>query len=406
MAPVAVSEREFRRYAVAQQVSVIGLWIHSTALPWLVLDLTRSAAWMGVVVAVQFAPMLLAGLYGGLIVDRYDRRLLLAGTQILPMALSAVLGVFLLLGRPGPADLLVVVLVALGFGVTNVVDDPARSALLLDLAGREGVRTKVVVTPLINDIARAVGPLIAGVLIQLGGMSACFLINAATYVPVLAVLAGLRVARGVRRASGGGQIRDGLRYAASDARLRAPLVMITIVGTLTFEFVVTFPILVRETLRGGPLLVSGLFLMFSIGSVLAALTRRRWTGGPPRRLAAAALAFGAAVMLFALSWAPGAALVLVVGVGATSVVFLTLGIAHVQQQAAPAYIGRVMALWGIGFNGTTALGSPVVGWVGEHHGGRWPLLVGAAAAGLAGLYGWIRLAAPAPAARVRMDGLG
>lgn len=370
----------YRRYFAGQAVSLVGTWMQSIGQAWLVLQLTGSATMLGLVAAVQTLPVLLFAPYGGVVVDRADKRRLILATQSTMALLALTLG---LLSVTHAVRLWMVVLIAAGFGVANSIDNPARQAFVPELVGDGGVANAVSLNSVLMNGARAVGPAVAGVLIVTAGVAVCFLLNAATFLAVIAALATLDRATLHRTAiapRGPGQIVEGLRYVRGNARLLIPLLMMALIGTLAYEFQVVLPVLAKHTFGGNADAYGFLTAAFGFGAVVGglAVASRRPRG--LRSVALAAAAFGSTLLLAAVAPNLVAEVVLLALVGAASVAFMSRGATLLQLTAAPAMRGRVMGLWAVAFLGTTPIGGPIVGYVAQHAGPRWGLAVGGLAA--------------------------
>jgi MFS family permease len=383
----SLGNANYRRFFVGQAVSLTGTWMQSVAQAWLVLQLTHSATWLGLAVALQFLPVLVLGPYGGVVVDRVSKRRLLIATQLAAAAQALVLG---LLTVSAAVSLFWVLALSLGLGLINVLDNPGRQAFVREMIPDDLVRNAVSLNSVLVNVARAVGPAVAGVLIATAGLGTCFLVNSVSFVAVIFAFVTmdrslLRPAAPVRRAPG--QLRQGFRYVRRTSELLIPLLMMALVGTLTYEFQVVLPALVTQTFHGGARSYGLITAAMGLGAVLGGLASagRKVTGIAPMVLASAT--FGAADLLTALTPTLELAAAALVAVGAASVWFLSSGNATLQMAAAPAMRGRVMALWAVAFLGSTPVGGPLVGWVAQHAGPRWALVLGAAAAFVAAAAG-------------------
>lgn len=383
----ALGEPNYRRYFTGQAVSLAGTWMQAVAQSWLVLQLTHSGTWLGLVAAAQFLPVLLLAPYGGVLADRIDKRRMLMATQAAFGVLALALG---LLAVTGAVRLWMVVVLALLFGLTSAADNPARQAFASEMVPPHQVRNAVTLNSILVNSARAVGPAIAGVLIGTVGTGICFLVNAATYGAVLGALArmdtsALRPAQRAPRAPG--QLREGLRYVRDTPGLLVPLLMLLVVGMLAYEFSVVLPVLAHGTFDGGPgtyaLIVSAMGAGAVAGGLLTA--NRSATGVAP--LSRAALVFGVSIALAAAAPTLALEVVAIAAVGAASITFLATGNSTLQIESDPRFRGRVMALWSVAFLGSTPLGGPVIGAVADWAGPRAALGVGAAACIGAGVLG-------------------
>ncbi len=383
----ALGSRPFRLYFAGQVASASGTFVQQTAIGWLVLRLTGSAAELGLVLAVGGVPSLLFGPWGGTVADRVNLRRLLIGTQT---AYGVLAGVLWALAVAGKASVAVIVAISVAGGVVQIVDSPARQAFVGSLVMPEDLSSAVSLNGVVMNSARVVGPALAGALILTIGTTPCFAVNALSYLAVIAALVMLRPLRpAVRRRATGG-VREGLRYAASRQQLWLPLVMMALVGLLAFNFPVILPVLASHTFHGNGGTYGLLSTMLSIGSVAGSLGVGLIRH--PRRpyLMTAALAFG--VFLAATAGAPDIAVacLTLLATGAAAFSFVTLCSTTLQLHSSPAYRGRIMALWVYVYIGTTPVGSIITGAIISAAGPRAALLTGAAAC----------LAAAAIAARV------
>jgi len=377
----------YRKFFLGQAVSLAGTWMQSVALAWLVLQLTGSATWLGLNIALQTLPVLLLGPYAGVVVDRVDKRRLLVGTQLTAAVLALVLAVLTLDHR---ITLGWVLVLSVLLGIVTAFDNPARQAFVREMVPGRLVRNAVTLNSVVVNVSRAVGPAIGGVLIAWLGVGACFAFNAASFLAVVGAylamdVAALRTPAPVPHEKG--QLRAGFSYVWRTPGLRIPLLMMALVGTLTYEFQVSLPALVTGTFHDGATALGWITAAMGVGAVVGGLVTagRRATG--TKVVAVAAGAFGAATLLLAVMptvYTAAAALLLV---GAASIWFLSTGNATLQMTAEPQMRGRVMALWAVAFLGTTPVGGPLVGWVAQEVGPRWALALGGVAALVASAYG-------------------
>jgi MFS family permease len=388
----------FRRFVAGQTISLVGSWTETVAQAILVLQLTHSGVWLGLTTATRYAPVLLLTPYAGVIVDRQTKRRLLLLTQSSLAAVSLVLGVLVL---SGAVRLWMVFAVALAFGTLTALDNPARLAFISEMVGQRLIRNAVTLNSTLVNVGRAIGPIVAATLVSAVGVGWCFVLNAASFSAVIASLAALNVSQlhsstPVRRARG--QLRQGLAYARTVPEILAPLAMMVLIGTLTYEYEVSLPLFGREALHGGPTTYSALFAAFGFGSILGGVycTRHPKTGVP--RMIRAAVMYAAAMLATALTSQTYAAVAALTVVGFASITFLTTGNSTVQLAARPDMRGRMTALWSTAFVGSTPIGATIVGAIGAAN-PRLALLVGAAACGAAAITGFALL----PRARTTTD---
>jgi MFS family permease len=376
----ALSNRNYRLFFTGQTLSLIGSWMQTVGQAWLVLLLTGSGTWLGVVVAVQNLPTLLIGPYGGLVADRADKRKLLIFTQAILGCTSLLVAVLVVTHA---ARLWMVMSLAAVYGLVKVFDNPARQAFVSEMVGPDLLRNAVSLNSVIVNAARAIGPAIAGILIAALGVSVCFFVDAASFVPVIIAFTMMRTSQlhpSPVADRGKGQIREGLRYVRRTPRLVIPLVMMAIIGTFSYEFSVALPVLARDTFHSGADAFGFLSAAMGVGAVVGGLftARQSWIGLKPLILAAAG--FGSLILIAALSPSLPFACVAMFFVGAASVLILATGNSTLQLTSTPEMRGRVMALWGMAFLGSTPIGGPIIGWIAQNAGPRWSLVVGGLAA--------------------------
>jgi MFS family permease len=381
--------RNFRLYFIAQLISVSGTWMQAVAQAWLVLHLTGSGVDLGIVVGLQFLPMLLLGPFGGLVADRVNKRTLLFVTQTAGGLLALALGILVVTDT---VVLWQVYLLAGLLGVVNLFDNPARQTFMIEMVGRDDLPNAVSLNAALMNGSRIVGPAIGGVIITVFGLGICFFVNAFSYVAVIVGLAMMRTAElrptePVARAKG--QVREGFRYVWATPSLRNVLLSVALIGIFAYNFTVTLALLAKVTFNGGAGAYAGLTACMGAGAVVGGLIAAHRAKPTPRLLQVLALVFGG--MLAAVALAPTllAADLLIVLMGAASIGFIATANATLQLTADPAMRGRVMALYAMAFLGTTPIGAPLVGAIAQWTNPRVALMTGAVATVLsAGLLMW------------------
>lgn len=380
----------YRLYFAGQSVSVIGTWMQMTAQAWLVLTLTHSAADLGFIVALQTIPVLLLSPYGGVVADRVDKRRMMVFLQSLMALQALVLGLLTVLHDVTFTEVGVLAVV---LGLNNAFEFPSRQAFVREMVGGDHVRNAITLNSVMANLARAVGPAIAGILIATIGDGVCFLANAGSFVAVVTSLLAmdrstLRPAPPAPRAKG--QLREGLAYARRTPEIAVPLLMMSVVGMLAYEFQVSLPVLAQHTFHGGSEAYGFMSACMGIGAVLGGLVTAAKGRVGLRPMVLSAGGFG--VTLLAVGLAP--VLVAVYGalllVGWASVSFISIGNSTIQLSAAPSMRGRTLSLWQVAFQGTTPIGGPLIGWVITESDPRVGIMVGAASALLAAAGGaWL-----------------
>jgi MFS family permease len=375
----SMSIRNYRLYFAGQLISTSGTWMQQIAQAWLVLQLTGSGVALGVTVALQFTPILLAGVWGGLVADRVDKRRLLVGTQTAAGLLALLLGAVTALGV---VQLWMIYVLAFALGTVNAVDNPTRRAFVVEMVGKEHVSNAVSLSSAMFMAARVIGPAIAGLVIAAAGVSWCFFANGVSYAAAVLAFVLMRpdeffAVEPVAKRKG--QLREGFRYAWSTPALRLPLVLTAVIGTLAFNFQVVLPLLAKQTFSGTAGTLGVLYASMSIGSVIGALVSAHQPQATRRFVLGAAFAYGVALVAAAFAPTFPAELAVLLPVGAAGVAFTAMANGVLQTECAPEMRGRVMALFTVAFLGSTPIGGPIIGWVSELLGARAGLWVGGVA---------------------------
>ena len=380
----------YRLWAGGALVSNVGTWMQRTAQDWLVLtQLThRNATAVGVVMALQFGPQLLLLPFTGFAADHLDRRKLLLATQGAMGALALGLGILTLAGL---VQLWHVYVFAFLLGCAAAFDAPARQTFVSELVGEGDLSNAVGLNSTSFNIARMIGPALAGALIATVGTGWVFLINAASFAAVIASLSFLRLGelhRTSRAVRSPGSFAEGFRYIRKRPDLKTVLLMLFLIGTFGLNFPIFIATMSVTVFRAGAGQYGLLTSIMAIGSVAGALLAARRVKPRIAILFAAAALFGFGCALSAAmpnSWLFGAALIIV---GLSAQTFTTTAISIVQLSTEPVMRGRVVAILLAVALGGTPVGAPIVGWVADRFGPRWAISVAAAAGFLAALAGF------------------
>lgn len=395
----ALTSPNYRLFVAGQTVSLVGSWTETIAQALLALTLTHSPLILGTAAALRYLPVLLLSPYAGVIVDRHDRRRTLLLTQSLLAAVSLLFGVAVL---AGVADIWLLMVVAVAFGVLTAFDNPARMAFIPELVPPGSLHSAITLNSILANVGRGVGPVVAAALIGTIGIGWCFIANAASFTVVIGCILAMRTAQlrleGTVRAQRG-QLRTGLRVARGNAQLLGPLLMMAIVGTLTYEFEVSLPVFAEATLGAGESGYAWLTAAFGGGAVIAGIVLLFFPQTGLARMIVVSSFYGLSVAVAAVSPTEQFATVALVAVGACSIAFLTTGNATIQLAAPPGMRGRITALWTTAFIGTTPIGALIMGAVGQAAGGRAALAVGAIAGVVAAAVGTIVLRRMSPVRR-------
>lgn len=378
-APSPLRTRNYRLYFFGQVVSVPGTWLQTVAQAWLVLQLSASGSALGVTVALQTVPVLVLGAWTGSVADAIDKRRLLVATQALQGLLALTLGV---LALTGVVRLWMVWILALGLGLARAFDTPTRQAFVSELVTGDALPRAIGINSTVVSAARMAGPAAGGAIIALLGVGVCFLLNAASFLGPLCALVAMDAARlnrpEVRAARVPGAVRAGLVNVRRRRDLLVPLLMMALVGTLAFEFQVTIPLMAHSVFHLGATGFGLLYAAMGVGAVVAGLTLAGRVPGRVRTLTIAAAAFAVTLGAAAAAPSPASAAVCLALAGAASVVYSATTNATLQIRAEPAMRGRVVALYVMAFMGSTAIGAPLVGVIGQVIGPRAALATGSA----------------------------
>jgi len=381
----SLRQRNYRLFFFGQIVSVAGTWMQTVAQSFLVLDLTHSGTQLGLTTAVRFLPLLLFGPLGGLFADRRNKQRVLLVTQTLAGLLA---GAFAILIATGSIRLWIVYLLALALGFVNVFDNPARQSFISEMVSAPDLPNAVTLNSVAMNMARVFGAALGGVIAAAIGLAWCFGCNALSFAAVLIsllVMRKLELFPAKRVAKKKGQVRQGLRYVRSTPELLIPLVMIAVVGTLAWEFQVTLPLMATKVFHGGAAAYGVMASVMGAGAVVGGLISAARSRPRARALCLAAVGWGIAILAAAVAPNMAIELAALVFVGYGSITFNSLAKTTLQLAARPEMRGRVMALWGLAWLGSTPIGGPIVGWIGQNAGARWSLVIGGLATLICGI---------------------
>jgi MFS family permease len=375
--------RNYRLFFVGQAFSVSGSWMQNIALAWLVVELTSSPVAIGALVFCRFLPFTVFGLVAGWVTDRVDTRRLVSSTQAIQMAFAAVLAG---LALTGAATLPLVYALAALSGTALVFDAPGRQALTFQMVGERELSNAVALNSSLFNASRVAGPAIAGIVIGLFGVGVCFLVNALSFLAVLASLLAMRedelypVERDAPRSLVAG-VREGLAYVARSRDLLLVLGTVTVFSMAGFNFHVILPLLASDTLHVGAETFGLLSASFGLGALAGALFaatlgRASWKG-----FLAGSLGFSTLMLVLAFMETAWLCAVVLFAVGVSFTLLTANANALVQLGTPAALRGRVLSLYLFAFAGLTPVGGLLAGWLVELGGTELSFVV----AGLSGL---------------------
>lgn len=365
----ALRHRNYRLFFFGQGISLIGTWVTRIAMSWLVYRLTSSSLLLGVVGFAGQIPTFLLGPFAGVIVDRADRYRLLVVTQVLSMLQSGLLAYFALSGRVTAWH---VAILAIWQGLINAFDTPARQAFLVDmLESRDDLPNAIALNSSLVNVARLIGPSVAGVLIGVFGEGVCFAIDASSYIAVLGALFAMRIVarpRPVRDAHFLSEMREGFAYVAAFTPIRDLLLLLACVSLAGMPYAVLMPVFATKVLHGGPHTLGWLMTSTGTGALCSALWLASRTSvlGLGRTVSTASAVFGSALIAFSYSRSLWLSLPLLVLVGAGMMMQMAATNTLIQTLVDERMRGRVMSFYTMAFFGMTPFGSLLAGVVSEH----------------------------------------
>jgi MFS family permease len=381
----------YRLYFFGQVVSISGTWMQSVAQAWFVVQNTHSPLAVGLLAVCQFGPYGLLGLFGGAVADRLDQRKVLMGTQAAFMVTAAALAGLTLTGHATVWEVYVIAGIT---GLITVLDTPVRQAFTIQMVGRDELPNAVALNSSLFNASRIIGPAIAGGLIALTGVGICFLINALSYLAVLAALWFMRVHElfPIRR----DQVHqnlfrgslEGLQYAWRRPVIRSVLVMMLVIATISINFNVLLPVLAARTLDSGPEIFGILSALFGFGALVGALFSASLGRASRHTMLVGAALFSVSEIALAplhVVWASGLALV-VTGIAFT--LYASQSNAALQLAVTDQMRGRVLGIYGYAFFGTAPLGGLLAGWLAQVGGTELAFFVAGLVGVAATIYGW------------------
>jgi len=393
----SLTHRNFRLFYMGQLVSLSGTWMQSLAQAWLLYRLTGSGLMLGLAGAALLAPSLVLGLYGGVLADRFSRQKLMIAAQVLAMLQALVLATLTLGGWVQPWHILTL---AMLLGVVQAFELPARHSFISQLVPRADLGNAIALNASLFHASRLVGPANAGVLVVLVGEGWVFAINALTFVAVLISLLAIRLpappAEAVPTPKG---LHAGLSYVRAHAPIRGALAMVAAISLLGASVAVLLPVFAVEVFAVGAGRLGALMSAIGVGALGGAflLAGRRDIVGLERVIAAAGVATGVMIVLFAATAWFALALVLLAAIGFCMTTTLASSNVFIQTAVPDALRGRVMALFSIALHGMMPLGSLAMGALSDVAGAPWA----AGASGLALVIAAFYLGRPLRAAAAR-----
>ena len=377
----ALQSRNYRLFFAGQTISLIGTWMTRVAIGWLVYRLTGSAVLLGAVSFAGQAPAFFLGPLAGVLVDRWDRHRTLVITQIISMLQSfAVAG----LALAGVITVWQIVLLAMVQGIVNAFDMPARQSFVVQVVTRrEDLSNAIALNSSMVNVARLVGPALAGIIIASVGEAYCFLIDGISYLAVIASLLMMRLgATPVARKQGAivAEIKEGWRYVSQSVPIRSILLLLALASFAGMPYTVLMPMIVREELHGGPNTLGLLMSASGLGALVGAVTLalRRSVLGLGMRIVVCAAMFGVSLIAFALSKSLWSSLLILPFIGFAMMQHMASSNTILQTIVDDEKRGRVMAFYSMAFQGMAPFGSLMAGSLAASIGAQRTLLLSGA----------------------------
>lgn len=380
----------FRLYFIGQAISVPGGWMQGIAQSWLILQLTNSGTALGIVNALSYFPVLFLSPFAGLIIDKFSKRKILYVTQTL-LGVSAIALGYLTIS--GEVRVWMIYLIALFNGLVSVVDIPTRQVFIPEMVGEGELKNAITLNSILMNISRIIGPTIAGIIIVMYGTGPCFIFNGVSFLAFIFVIFAMRSneLHSSHKQAERSRFFEGFHHIISKPELKVTLLMMAILGTFAYEFPVTLALLAKKSFHGDARSFAVLTAAMGVGAVLGGMISAGKKKVNCLITISSAFFFGLFIVL--ASFAPNilAGSVLLAVVGFFSISFMTVGNATMQIGTPVALRGRVMVFWTMAFSGSTAIGAPIVGWIGQHLGSRASLAIGGVASIFAAVLGFLIL---------------
>lgn len=375
----ALAHRNFRLFFFGQGISVVGTWMQSVAQGWLVLTLTNSPFYVGLVSALGSLGVLAFTLYAGIIADRVDKRRTIVITQTLSMLLAFALATLVLFHKVAVWHVMVL---ATLLGIVNAFDIPTRQAFIVEIVGKDDLMNAIALNSSIFNAARVVGPAVAGALIGIAGVGVCFLLNGLSYVAVIGGLLAMRLPPFVPKPATGsawGGFREILGFLASERRVQTLVLLTSVLSIFGFPFLVMMPVFARDVLHvqagGYGALTAAVGAGAMLGALAIAVNSRRLTGRG-RLMVTGGTSFGVLIVLFALSRVFAVSLGLLALAGCAMIVNNALTNTMIQTIVPDHLRGRLMGFYSFVFVGLSPLGAFQAGAFAERFGAPWAVGAG------------------------------
>jgi predicted MFS family arabinose efflux permease len=369
----ALRHRNFRYYWISMCISLIGTWMQNIAQPWLAYSLTGSPFLLSLVGALQFTPMLLFSLFAGVIIDRFPKKHLLFFTQTASLLITLVLSILVWTGYVRYWHILVM---ATALGIVNTLDMPTRQSFMIELVGKEDLMNSIALNSSVFNMARVIGPALAGILMATMGIAVCFLINSLSFAAVIVALFFIHPMVGQERRSRKGEIfsdiKDGLRYIIRHESLSKTILTVAIVGVFAMNFSVLVPVFAKEILGQQEAGFGFLMSLVGAGSFAGAMLIATMSKSGPQKFVLNIVPLFIAALLILTGFTN---IYILTGVclaasGLCFVAFISSANSSLQLNATDEYRGRVISVYMLVFGGSVPIGNLYSGIICSRFGPR------------------------------------
>lgn len=369
----ALTHRNFRYFWLGQCVSLIGTWMQNIGQSWLVLTLTGSPFLLGLIAAMQFLPITCFSLFAGTIIDKFPKRSILLVTQAVSMVLAFTLSALVFTHT---VQYSYVMIIAFLLGMTNTFDMPTRQSFNIEIVGKEDLMNAIALNSTTFNLARIIGPAIGATMMAILGPAWCFLLNGISFIAVIYGLLRIRTTPYVRQKKQNvgmfKEIKDGFVYISKDKRLSQTILLVTVVGTMAYNFNILIPVFTKDVLHMKEQTYGVLMSCLGVGSLIGALTMSlRSKSGPKMAISiSCSILISIVLILNGLSTSPYTVGGLLVVNGFCNIMFATTCNSTLQMFSQDEYRSRVMSIYSLVFAGSTPIGSLFTGSVASHFGGN------------------------------------
>ncbi len=369
----ALKHKNFRYYWIGMCVSLIGTWMQNIAQPWLAYTLTNSPFLLSLIGIVQFTPMLIFSLFAGVIIDKFSKKSILIFTQSASLIITLILAILVLSGKIQYWHILIM---ATALGIVNTIDMPSRQSIIIELVGKEDLMNAIALNSMVFNLARIIGPAIAGIVMAYAGIAVCFFVNAISFAAVVIGLFFIKLRPVERKPKNDNnileEIKDGLKYIYKNDILLYTLLVMAIVGTFVPNFNVLVPVFAKEILKQNEAGFGILMSFMGAGSFLGAMIIATLSKSGPKKFVIYIVPVIVGALLIVIGFTN---IYLITGIflaitGFFFICFTSSANSMLQLNATNEYRGRVMSAYTLVFAGSTPFGNLYAGLIAEHFNAR------------------------------------